>query len=211
MRKLAILILLVIFTCCGCSNIFRDSYQNVKKPVIYLYPEKTTNTTIKINPGDVITASYPEYETEWNVVANPDGTIIDTKSQREFDSLFYEAKLKNAFNMKTYGFIVKGDDIQEFLEEKLDLFGLTTKETNDFIVYWMPILKQNKYNYVCFVDSSEIDDKVELDITPKPDKVIRLWMLYKPIDKPINLVEPEIHQNRRYGFTVVEWGGLQIE
>ena len=48
--------------------------------------------------------------------------------------------------MKT-GFVVEGKDTIKFLEEKLKQLGLTDKEADEFIIYWLPKLENNKYNY----------------------------------------------------------------
>ena len=46
------------------------------------------------------------------------------------------------------GFYVKSEDSIKFLEEKLNEIGLTEREANEFITYWLPILENNKKNLV---------------------------------------------------------------
>jgi len=59
-------------------------YNCLAKPVIYLYPQITTQTNIKIKNRKSITVSYPEYsENGWNVLAYPDGTIKDLEEKFE--------------------------------------------------------------------------------------------------------------------------------
>ena len=52
-----------------------------------------------------------------------------------------------------------------------------------------------------------------LDINPNPDTVIRVLMTYKGLDKPIEgIAEQQLPTTpTRDGFTVVEWGGSEIE
>lgn len=51
---------------------------------------------------------------------------------------------------------------------------------------------------------------VPLNITPKPDTLIRIMMDYKSLDTPIDVQPLSIPQApARNGFTVVEWGALQ--
>ena len=52
---------------------------------------------------------------------------------------------------------------------------------------------------------------MDLEIEPKPDSVIRILMDYKPLSKPIEVVEQKITTPERDGFTVVEWGGSLID
>jgi hypothetical protein len=97
------------------------------------------------------------------------------------------------------------------LEEKLAELGLTEREADEFIVYWLPKLEANKYNYIRF-DANEVLDKyMKLNVSPKPDTVIRIAMNYKALDAPIDVVEQKIETPARNGFTVVEWGGSEIK
>jgi hypothetical protein len=43
-----------------------------------------------------------------------------------------------------------------------------------------------------------------LDITPKPDTLIRVMMDWKAIDEPIDIPEQQLDTPERNGFTVVE-------
>ena len=58
------------------------------KPIIYLYPETNTEISVKLGKAENITCSYPEYKNGWNVLANPDGTLIDTNTGRKLYSLY---------------------------------------------------------------------------------------------------------------------------
>jgi len=48
---------------------------------------------------------------------------------------------------------------------------------------------------------------MELNVTPKPDSLIRVFLIIKKIDEPINIKEQKLVANERKGLTVVEWGG----
>ena len=49
-----------------------------------------------------------------------------------------------------------------------------------------------------------------LEISPKPDTIIRVLMKYKPLNKKINIKEQKLDTPTRAGFTVVEWGGTIV-
>ena len=51
-----------------------------RKPVIYLYPEETTEVTVKLDFKGKLTSTYPAYENGWKVTAQPDGTLTDADS-----------------------------------------------------------------------------------------------------------------------------------
>ena len=46
-------------------------------------------------------------------------------------------------------------------EEKLDYIGLSPKEKNEFIMYWLPILEKNGKNIVRFSFTEEVQEKNE--------------------------------------------------
>ncbi|MBR4830668.1 MAG: hypothetical protein IKZ96_02760 [Bacilli bacterium] len=180
------------------------------KPVIYIYPEEETNITITIPNSDKLLVSYPKYIDGWDVKAYPDGTLIDNKTGRELYSLYYESNYDIKPDMNV-GFVVKGEDTIPFLEEKLNIIGLNDKETEEFIIYWLPILQNNKYNYIYFASTEELNKTMPIEFSKEPDTLIRTLMMYKPLDKEITVKEQELTKVTRSGYTVVEWGGSLIK
>ena len=87
---------------------------------------------------------------------------------------------------------------------------LSDREAEEFIVYWLPKLEKNPYNLVYFKTSEEVEELVGLDITPKPDTEIRICMVFKSIADPIDIPEQTLSKAERNGFTVVEWGGIEL-
>ena len=181
----------------------------VYKPLIYLYPTKEEEIIVKLKNDELLTVTYPEYKGKWDVIAKEDGTLLDKETKREYYGLFWEGRNKKT-KREEEGFVVEGKKASIFLEEKLKVLGLTDKEANEFILFWYPILKENKYNYIRFETEEEINHYMPLEITPKPDTVIRILMEYEPLDKRIKVKEQALTTKERIGFTVVEWGGTKI-
>lgn len=181
----------------------------MKKPVIYLYPEKETKVSVRLDYDGEFTFTYPEYSKGWNVTAFPDGKIINDTDSREYSYLFWEGVSKTDYDMSS-GFVVKASDTEKFLQEKLEYMGLTPREYNEFIVYWVPILKENKYNLIAFQDKA-YTESARLDIKPNPDSLLRVFMAYKPLEKPVLIKEQKLKPFERKCFTVVEWGGGEVK
>lgn len=181
-----------------------------KKPVIYLYPNERMKITVRLGDTNKLTSTYPKYNNGWTVIADPDGTLTDVKTGRQLYSLYWEGRHTEPINMNE-GFIVKGEDTIKFLEEKLAILGLNEKESEEFIIYWLPILENNKYNYIRFADIEEINKNMPLEFSLEPDAIIRVLMQFKALDKPIKVKEQQLKQMSRVGFTVVEWGGSEIK
>ncbi len=178
------------------------------KPIIYLYPTKKMNINVKLGYENKLIVSYPKYNNGWNVTALPDGTLYDEKN--EYYALYWEGK--DFYNeMTEEGFVVKKDDTIEFLEEKLSYLGLNDRERNEFIMYWLPKLEASDLNYIRFLEKESIDNYMPLEITPTPDNIIRVYMVYKPLEKDIKIQEQELKKPSRTGYTVVEWGGSKID
>jgi hypothetical protein len=181
-----------------------------EKPIIYLYPEDETEVTVKVGKPQNLTHTYPKYENEWKVLAKPNGNLKDLKTGRNLYALYWEGINTVEPNMNE-GFIVKGEDTIKFLEEKLAILGLNEREAEEFIVYWLPKLESNKYNFIRFQTEEEINNNMPLEITPKPDTVIRIVMEFKGLEEPIQIQEQKLSTPQRTGFTVVEWGGTEIK
>ena len=183
----------------------------VKKPVLYLYPEKTTDVSVKLDIDGEILCVYPEYNGLWQVTADPDGTLTD-KNGRKYYCLYWEADVfNNLIPDKSVGFVVKGEDTAEFLRKKALELGLNEREANEFIIYWMPLMQNNPYNYIYF-SIDEYKAAARLDIKPQVDTSIRFTMLWQALDSPIQVTEQILPKTpTRVGFTVVEWGGAEIK
>ncbi len=179
----------------------------VRKPVIYLYPETELEVMIELAFKGKLTHTYPAYYDGWKVTAKPDGTLTD-KTGREYYCLFWEGVQDIEYDMSK-GFVVAGSETVAFLEEALATLGLTDKEANEFIIYWLPQMENNKYNLISFQEEAYTDNAV-LKITPEPDSVLRIFMTWKALDEPIEIEEQNLEGFKREGFTVVEWGGTEI-
>ena len=179
------------------------------KPIIYLYPETNQEIIVKLGRPENITCSYPKYKNSWRVKASPNGDLIDIETGRSLYALYWEGKNINKSKIEE-GFCVKGEDSVEFLEEKLEILGLTPREAEEFIVYWLPKLEKNKYNLIRFETVEEIENNMPLEIYPKPDSVIRVMMEFKGSNKYVNLKEQKLVTPQREGFVVVEWGGTEL-
>ena len=207
MKKIAILLLsgaLLYGLLSGCRT--NDIWN--EKPVIYLYPEKETEVTVKLDLDGGLTAAYPAYGDGWTVVAAPDGTLTDPNTGRVYYCLFWEGISQREYDFST-GFCVAGKDTAAFLEDALSQLGLTDKEADEFIIYWLPKMEGNAYNLISFQGESYTSSAV-LNVDPIPDSLLRVFMAWKKLDVPAEITPQELPRFERAGFTVVEWGGAEV-
>ncbi len=177
------------------------------KPVIYLYPEEKTEVSVQLAPNGGFTCTYPAYRNGWRVTASPDGTLTDADGQT-YNYLYWEGKTYAEWDM-SQGFCVKGADTAAFLEEALAKLGLTRREANEFIVFWLPLMQENPYNLIAF-QTDAYTEAAPLTVTPTPDTVIRVFMTYRPLETAVEIPPQMLHAPEREGFTVVEWGGSML-
>jgi len=206
------------------------------KPVIYLYPTIPTEVSVKFITPIKFDITIPEYKNGWNVLAQPDGTLMDLQSQftncdkidssKKGSEYALDACNKNNYpylywagrsTEKPYpkiskGWIVEQNNLSEFLNQKLDEVGFNQKEKNDFLEYWLPELqnKNSPYYRISFLQTQEMNSIAPMQIIPQPKNVFRLFMDYLPLKYKPSTIEPQtLSKVVRDGFTVVEWGGLK--
>lgn len=197
-----------------CTNYINNE---ALKPVLYLYPEIESRVHVYLTADDM-TTTWPkanltdENEYHWNVIAEPDGTII--QDNYEYSYIFWEATDNIEYDF-TEGFCVKGEDTAEFLRTTLSQIGLTPKEYNEFIVFWTPKMQNNEYNLISFkgLDSTDLyNEEYPLDIVDENGNrpnVHRIYMVWKASDY-VDIEPQTFVPFDRDGFTAVEWGGTEI-
>lgn len=168
--------------------------------------------TVQLNYQGKLIVTYPEINKEisgWEVTAYPDGRIFDSDS-KEYSYIFWEGVPNKPVSYDlSKGFVVKAEEAAIFLRDTLEKFGLTPKEYNEFIVYWLPKMLKNKFNLVHFA-GIEYENTAPLKILTQPDSILRVFMVLKGIRENIHIEPQEIKTFVRSGFTVVEWGGTEL-
>ena len=75
-------------------------------------------------------------------------------------------------------------------------------------MYWLPILESNEKNLVYFELTEERDNTNKIQISPKPDSLLRVAIHVKKVNEKVNINEQKLTKFNRIGFTAVEWGGI---
>lgn len=177
----------------------------IGKPVIYLYPNKTTMVSVKVTPDGGLSTSFPAYNDGWVVQANPDGKIVT--GGKDYPYLFWEGNSYEV-NIPREGTVVARETLARHFDEKLAFLGLNIREAADFKEFWLPRMQEKPYYFVNFVPKSEEDRIAPLDISPKPDSIIRVLMNYRGSNNWYPTFEQHLEPGLRNGFSVVEWGGI---
>lgn len=193
------------------SFIFEDT-RRILKPVLYIYPLQETIVHIKHHYRGKHTFTYPLYEDGWTVLAKPNGDLMNLKDSTQHRYLFWEGisdmskqELKN-----TEGFIIDSEDIVSFLEKTLSHIGLNPIESNDFITFWAPRMILNKRCFIHFRINDNIRNTSFLEIDPKPESILRVFMEYTHQIPDWEIKEQSLPAFKRSGYSVIEWGGTEL-
>jgi hypothetical protein len=189
-----------------------DEEYTIKKPIIYLYPNRTQEVKVRLDYSGKLVSTYPDYNKNirgWDVIANPDGSLVNKEDNKPYSYIFWEGTQNNINYDLSSGFVAKGSETKAFLQSMLEEIGLTPKEYNEMIVYWLPQMEHNKFNLIHFA-GSEYTNEAKLTISPTPDSILRVFMVFKPLNKYQEVKPQTMVPFERKGFTVIEWGGTKL-
>lgn len=178
----------------------------VEKPAIYIYPETDRQFQVQLicKNGTKITKSIPEYNEGWDVFVEKSGRI-----DGKYDYLFYETAISIALEL-FLGWCISQKNLKTELNDLLLNIGLNTEETNEFLDYWLNRLKDYEYYKIFPVVNQQLDELVELKMTPQPKTIFRILFFFQGCDKFEKLPPPQIENFKREGTTVIEWGGVLL-
>lgn len=207
------------------------------KPVVYLYPPTEQRVRLSFQNPVSFDTQIPAYRNGWNVTAYPDGTIRDEQPQytscsspqmsgkgaeyaakacteNKYPYIYWSGNTTGTYpNITNRGWYVKREDLNGFMDKKLEEIGLNDKEKQDMMEYWMPAMlaKQGSYFRISFLMTEEMNRMIPMRVNPLPDSVLRIFLDFEPYAAlPEKKLKPQTFPPFvRNGFTVVEWGGLK--
>jgi hypothetical protein len=177
------------------------------KPVIYLYPTAAQQVSVKVD-NITFSKTIPDHgQNGWTVWANPNGTLKNLADGLSYPYLFWEGQSSAKVTMGE-GWTLAKKDIATKLPVALTSMGLNTKETADFMEFWLPRLQAVKTPYVLFnfEGTTAMNIVAPLTITPAPDSLLRVFMYYQGVSQAGRAM-PKYTAPARTGFSVIEWGG----
>ncbi len=178
------------------------------KPVIYLYPEQTTDMSVWVNPRGGFSYTEPAYNNGWNVTAYPDGRLVNRADGLEYPYLFWEGR-GGLYSAPESYWVVAKSDVGSFLRETLLKMNLTQNETADFLEFWLPRMQAAPYYKIGFHGTMVMDALAPLSLSTTPDNIFRILMDYSELQVSEPSKPPaRLPRANRDGFEVIEWGGV---
>ncbi|KAG2113793.1 uncharacterized protein F5147DRAFT_787794 [Suillus discolor] len=230
------------------------------KPVIYLHSPSDIDVSVKLSliPEWSLSVIYPivpmdehRQHLEWKVRTHEDGSLTEHNSGLHVSYLFWEAETNlqvfprspaskpppaDTFNPitssldDTDSIVIPVDRVTVYLDKSLKVLGLHTEARTSFITYWLPSILKHEYIALRFVPQAAYERAASLNISPQPDVVTRVCMLFKGICKEHLANWPNAQMQAendvawwagvvgvdptRAGdvtlFRVLEWGGVEV-
>ncbi|MFO0920084.1 MAG: hypothetical protein U0451_00220 [Candidatus Saccharimonadales bacterium] len=176
------------------------------KPVVYLYP--TTPTEVSVKVGADVKVSDPHYDPKsgWKVFALPNGQL--NVNGLSYGSLFWEGPGYGKYPAIAAGTVVPSAQAEKTIRSQLFEQGLNSSEAQDFLNYWVSKIPNKPYVRLTWFNTSQVDRLAPLQVSPKPDTIIRVFLDMDGLDKPISIPTQKLSTLERKGFTLIEWGGL---
>ena len=203
------------------------------KPAIYLYPEKTQKYEVKLDKSIKYNNVIPEYHNGWVVEAEPNGNIRDLQPKytncnklpsdfgfeyakkaceiNKYPYIYWDGvQIKKPLPDKKEGFLVKYNEIENFLNEKADEIALIKDEKKEFVRYWTHKMQEKNWKYyiVYFLQNEEVDEYLPITLNPAPQNSNRVQIIIRKGKKNLKLEEQKLFPIIRQGSTIVEWGGV---
>lgn len=152
------------------------------KPNLYVTGKNGTDIKIKVKmaPDSNWLVAVPAHGTRgWHGTLMDNGKIkVGEKETHDF--LFYDFRCDENKLQDTAGFCTGRDNIIEKLASLLKQKGFKQNEIRDFETYWSIKLPSSERYCVYPQDSEDLNKIVELEVEPKPSKVIRVAFMIIP-------------------------------
>ena len=190
----------------------------------------------------------------WSVSAQPDGALKEISTGLDLSYLFWEADsqfcppstppltpIEEQCTLHTYKekfdpsspvlspetpttVLLPFSDLLPYLDGALKALTLHTSARNDFITYWLPKLSKRPYVALRFLPQPAYERAAPLDVSPAPDVVTRVFMLFRGIAEEdvgewkdararvdwVDVVGVSPAAQDRSLFRVLEWGAMEV-
>ena len=140
------------------------------------------------------------------------------------NNYLYYSLVSSNYSHNTNGWIVQGKDIAVFFEDKLSKIGFSDIEKKDFIDYWKQEYNAEKYYFVSFKYTQELEKIIPLYFSKKPDQIFRVlldsyeleqlqeyqekYLYRRQKDDILDSVLLKTFQRKIDQRVVFEWGGV---
>jgi hypothetical protein len=193
--------------------------------LIFSYPKAELESELSANRTDL---NVSENTYSWKV-SYKNNQLTNLADQKKYPYLFWESEQNNVQFKATInppskrdfpavftydGEFVSSKNILSFLDSTLTKLGFNATEKTDFITFWAPQMQDKPYYFIQFLQDDACNQFASYEITPKPDKVNRFYMLFaglEQINPQIKTKKQNLNPLSRKNFYLVDWGGIELK
>lgn len=178
-------------------------------PSLYFYPKKKTSISLTLDEKKLLYAD-PYIKKHYSFTADADSVLNFSGITR--DRFYYEyIKADVAFSKPSQGWILQTKDLYEFvdnsLSKKLQLRASEIADLKADIRGSLVKTEKKPFIFIGLISPKEINNKLPLNISPKPDTLTRIhfYLEYQDNSRQ-NIKPPLLKPVQRFGFSVLELG-----
>lgn len=195
-------------------------------------------------------------ELEWKVRVKPNGELTELNTGLDVAYLFWEAHTgppvpvsppqspivsslpldvevfnpSDAHLSDNDSVVISVDTITPYLDAAPKALGLHTEARTSFITYWLPAILKHDHVALRFLPQPVYEQAAPLKISPVPDVITRIFMLFIGVDKELLSQWPQAQERACHSvdfwkdvagvdctrsldeslFRVLEWGGMEV-
>ncbi|KAK0464052.1 hypothetical protein IW261DRAFT_1524782 [Armillaria novae-zelandiae] len=163
------------------------------KPVIYLLSPLPLNATVRLSLnvnthedhtmtdiGTRARVSYLFWEAETNPGLPPSPPSSPRLGQLHSDVICPFDPSRAELN-DTNSVVLPTSKTALYLDKVLTALGLHVEARTSFITYWLPSILKHDFIALRFLPQASYEHAAPLDVEPKPDLVVRVFMLFKRV------------------------------
>ncbi|KAG9088532.1 hypothetical protein FS749_002093 [Ceratobasidium sp. UAMH 11750] len=122
------------------------------------------------------------------------------------------------------------DKVTGYIDDALLSLGLHTEARTSFITYWLPKFQRHNHLALRFIPQNEYEAAAPMNVTPAPDVITRVFMLFQGVKESelASWAEAQVNTNTDPSrwrtvvgvdlekardvklFRVLEWGGMEV-
>ncbi|KAG8924975.1 hypothetical protein FRC01_010840 [Tulasnella sp. 417] len=209
-------------------------YGQIVKWDVTAHPDGTMSV---VTAGDTVEASY----LFWEAKTHPQPPQLERSKLSRIPIEDMGLDVPEEFNPSSSqcspqdSVLLPVGDVPAYLDKALLALGLHTEGRTSFITFWLPFILKHDHIALRFIRQSDLDSTATLQISPTPDVVTRIFMLFQGVPggeldhwkdamgqlkkgsggsftmwRDIVGVETEDRQKDEKLFRVVEWGGMEV-
>lgn len=195
---------------CESNKLYIDTSGWVE-PLIYIYSKHRQLYELKLSNSIKIVDAIPNtFNNSWQFYADSKGRLYFPGTNQREKYIYWEGIGPSLPELPRQGDVVSAQNLDSYFSQRLQQFGFNAQEIYDFKKFWLKELSPYPNVLIEFLVNSEVDHYAPLEIKPRMNQIIRIYLIYRPL-----VDQKDVFPEKKYPVIIrkedkvlVEWGGL---